>query len=141
MAYFCVAYSDCSGQPSFLLQVSSVLIACLMTNPSTTLSSGGILSVVGQAVDAGLDDVGFGVSPTGQFEFNWLIYDGSVVEAGLRGNFYMYMYLSPDSLIWFVPENMKVFEARYQHIFSCANWGRTCISTGGAVCVGKWQLV
>merc|ERR1712113_230542 len=85
-------------------------LGCIMSNTGTTAATGGLSFLAGNAVDATLDEVGFGVSLTGEFEFSWPIYDGSTSEVGLKGNIYMYLYFSPtESALWFLPDSMAKY--------------------------------
>jgi len=102
--YFCVAYTECEHSlPTFALQISGTLISCLLSSGPMSVSSGGLSTVLGNAVNLGLADVGFGISLSGEFEKTFTVYDGSLIDATLKGNLYAFVRFNtagmvPDSL-------------------------------------------
>ena len=94
----CVAYTSCEGgQPTFAIQISGALLGCLGANPEVDLSSAGLSEIIGEGVTLGLNNIGYGLSPTGEFEIIGMqFYSGSFdvpTLDGLRGNTYTMLEL------------------------------------------------
>jgi len=89
-ATMCVAYTSCSsGQPTFAMQLDGTSAGCFFSNGPVSVTSGGLSTLVGNAVSLGVDTIGWGVSLTGEFQKTFSIFDGSVRDATINGHTYM----------------------------------------------------
>merc|ERR1719210_506046 len=98
--YFCVLYTGCeSSLPTYALHISGTLVGCFLSNGAFSVASGGLSTLLGNAVSFALSDVAFGLSLTGEFEAFFDVYDGSKKEADLKGNFYVYVKFSTAGIL------------------------------------------